>query len=341
MSLTEDIRKSGLTIYDQLLGRHEDLFFNSQDLQEVLSLALDGLSLNGLALRTRSKVVKEHICDALGYPRPKSFQKTQPRFPGQNFDTYIQKSRNLQIWNEEISPGRRYVIIQVDDSDTVRAVRVVSGDSLAKLDTTRTLTQKYQARLIIDSRRFELITKSDTSNLSPLVQEGYSPALGDCPASQPRFKEIMPISQLYDSLQSLIGVSFVDAGRDQERNRGANLHRLISEKLGYSNYKDNGQFPDIRHQLLEIKLQTSPTIDLGLVCPGSNEPLDIKSIESCTIRHSDIRFAIFYGNTDGRQVSLTHFFLTTGERFFTRFPRFGGKVLNKKLQIPLPDDFFS
>ncbi len=69
MSLTEDIRKLGLTIYDQLLGRHEDLFFNSQDLQEVLSLALDGLSLNGLALRTRSKVVKEHICDALGYPR--------------------------------------------------------------------------------------------------------------------------------------------------------------------------------------------------------------------------------------------------------------------------------
>jgi hypothetical protein len=32
--------------------------------------------------------------------------------------------------------------------------------------------------------------------------------------------------------------------------------------------------------------------------------------------------------------------LTTGESFFTRFTQFQGKVLNKKLQIPLPRDFF-
>ena len=41
--------------------------------------------------------------------------------------------------------------------------------------------------------------------------------------------------------------------------------------LGYSRYEDKGQFPDIRHQLLEVKLQTSPTIDLGLVLPSSTE----------------------------------------------------------------------
>ena len=91
MTIVSQIRKSGLSIYDQLLGDHESLFIASHELEEVLALSLIGLSLSGLPLRTRSKVVKEHICDALGYPRPKAFQKTQPRFPGQNFDTYIQK----------------------------------------------------------------------------------------------------------------------------------------------------------------------------------------------------------------------------------------------------------
>jgi hypothetical protein len=32
--------------------------------------------------------------------------------------------------------------------------------------------------------------------------------------------------------------------------------------------------------------------------------------------------------------------LTTGESFFNFFPRFEGKVLNKKIQLHLPCDFF-
>ena len=58
------------------------------------------------------------------------------------------------------------------------------------------------------------------------------------------------------------------------------------------------------------------------------------------VRHCDVRYAIFYASTDGETVRLTHFFLSTGEDFFDRFRRFEGKVLNKKLQIPLPSDFF-
>ena len=341
LTTVDQIRGSGLSIYDQLLGKHNSLFLASNELESVLSSSLSGLSLNGLPLRTRSKVVKEHICDALGYPRPKSFRKTQPRFPGQNFDTYIQKSRNLQIWNEEISPSRRYVIIQLDDCDQISAVRVISGDSLAKLDTTGTLTQKYQARVIIDDRKTELVSRNDTDNLSTLVGDDCALGESSCPSRDPSFQEIIPILQLYEKLKALVGISFSDAGRDQERNRGGELHRLICKTLGYSAYKDNGQFPDIRHQLLEVKLQTSPTIDLGLVCPDSDEPLDLKPIKGCTIRHCDVRYAVFYGSTDGNQVILTHFFISTGERFFSRFPRFGGKVLNKKLQIPLPNNFFS
>jgi hypothetical protein len=58
------------------------------------------------------------------------------------------------------------------------------------------------------------------------------------------------------------------------------------------------------------------------------------------IRHCDVRYAVFYGTADGKNVKITHLFLTTGEAFFSRFPQFGGKVLNKKLQIRLPSNFF-
>lgn len=133
---------------------------------------------------------------------------------------------------------------------------------------------------------------------------------------------------------------FKDGGYDQERNRGAGLHRLVCEALGYAGYQDDGQFPDVQHQLLEVKLQTSPTIDLGLVRPNSTEPLDVPQIQGQQIRHCDVRYAVFYAQTDGSQVTLTHLILTTGEAFFTRFPQFQGKVLNRKLQIPLPANFF-
>jgi hypothetical protein len=88
-------------------------------------------------------------------------------------------------------------------------------------------------------------------------------------------------------------------------------------------------------------LQTSPTVDLGLICPDSKELLNVPIINGTHIRHCDVRYALFYAETDGKQVKLTHFFLSTGKSFFTRFPKFQGKVLNKKLQIPLPSNFFS
>ena len=115
---------------------------------------------------------------------------------------------------------------------------------------------------------------------------------------------------------------------------------MVCKLLGYPNYADDGQFPDVRHQLLEVKLQTSPTIDLGLVEPVSTESLDLNDLPEGTVRHCDVRYAIFGASSANGQVTLTSLLLTTGADFFKRFPRFEGKVLNKKIQIPLPRGFF-
>lgn len=336
-----NISNSGLSIYDPIEIGDPNLWIPTPELEKLLNDGLRGKSLDGLPLRTRSKVVKQTVCQVLGYPVPKSFKKTRPRFQGQLFDTYIQKSDNLQIWNEEISLTRRYAIIDVSVDDVIRKVKVVTGDVLASLDTTGTLTQKYQARLIAGETATELVVPSDCDHLMSVLKErGHLTRFKNSPTDQPTTETLLPISQIFERLQTLVARRFTDAGHDQERNRGAQLHRLVCEKLGYESYQDDGRFPDIRNQLLEVKLQTSPTIDLGLVRPDSQEPLDVPRIQGMQARHCDVRYAIFRADTDGTEVTLTHFYLTTGEAFFSRFPQFQGKVINKKLQIPLPGDFF-
>lgn len=331
------IRESGLSIFD-LLPKDSPLYVPTKELEKLLDDGLHGFNTAGMPLRTRSKVVKSEVCKVLGYPVPKSFRKCKPhaRFPGQNFDTYVQASDNLQIWNEELKPRRRYVLIAVDEKGLVNRVRVVTGAMLAKLDTTGTLTQKYQARFIPGTQTAELVSSTDSEHLKPLLGTFSNRE----PTDDPELGAVLPIRSLFERLTLLVGSSFTNAGHDQERNRGAELHRQVCKALGFASYADDGQFPDVRNQLLEVKLQTSPTIDLGLVEPSSTEPLDLNDLPEGTVRHCDVRYAIFGASTKDNQVVINSLVLTTGEAFFSRFPRFEGKVLNKKIQIPLPRGFF-
>src|SRR3990172_960440 len=125
------IRAWGGDIYETIVTGHPDLWIPTPYLEELLNEGLRGMNLTGFPLRTRSKIVKSAVCEALGYPVPKTFKKTHPRFLGQQFDTYTQKSTNLQIWNEELSPTRRYAIIRLSNDDIVLKVKVVNGQTLA------------------------------------------------------------------------------------------------------------------------------------------------------------------------------------------------------------------
>ncbi len=269
-----------------------------------------------------------------------SFKKSKPRFPGQDFDTYIQKSNNLQIWNEEIIPTRRYVIIRLDDASKIVGIRVVTGEVLAKLDTTGMLTKKYQAKSRTRVTQSVLVSQSDAYSVYDAIaalpnrkltltqRSGHSRAVD--------FSAFLPIEALYKKLLKLVGKRLSDPGFDQERNRGAALHRAVCATLGMAEYADTGSFPDVLEQLVEVKLQTAATIDLGLVSPDDAAPLEFFP----RMRHCDVRYAVFYGALAGSEVRLVHLVIARGADFFSFFQRFEGKVVNAKLQIPLPRDFF-
>lgn len=342
MNYKENIKKSRLSIYDKIDLNNEELYIENITLERLLCNELINFSLNGLPLRTRSKVVKEKVCEALGYPIPKSFKKVQPRFPGQNFDIYIQKSLNVQIWNETIDLSRRYVFIKVNENDIITSIKVINGNELSKYDTTGTLTTKYQATMkSFNSNR--LFSEKDTDNLKRIINEKVSELPETYtvkPNSMPSTENLLPISEIYNRLLPLVGkkINYLDA--IQERNRGAELHKLICQRLGYQSYQDDGTYPDILNQLLEIKLQTSPTIDLGLHSPIDKQK--IITINNQDIYSNDIRYAIFEGIViDTKEILLKNLYVVSGEDFIDFFPLFQGKKQNAKLQLLLPSNFFN
>jgi len=337
---------SGMDIYAPIDIDDPIHYIPTPILEELLNRGLVGLDLTGAASRTRSKMVKEAACKALGYPVPKSFNKCQPRFTGQDFDTSNQQKLNMQIWNEPIVPTRRYALVRIGADNIVRTVKVVLGEILIPFDRSGKLTTKYQAQVLPGPEKLNLLAQRDTDALMPYLASTSMRSVNDSnpfvsPIDQPKRLSLFSIEEIFHRLAPLVGRSFQDAGRTQDRNRGADLHRMVCQALGYENYQDNGQFPDVLNQLLEVKLQTSPTIDLGLVLPNSLGAVrGVHRLGSIQPRHCDTRYAIFCATVAEGQVTLTHLYLTSGEKFFDHFRQFQGKVQNAKIQLPLPRALF-
>ena len=340
LNRAESIRRHGFDIYESVEATEPALLFPDRELEAYLDHVLVGQILAG-PIRTRSKLAKQLVAEALGYERPSSFMRTTPRFPGQDLDVHVQQDDNLQIWNQEVSPERRYVLIRPDANDIVRRVRVVRGQQVAEWDRTGTLTSKYQAKRIPGRSGSLLVNESDTDLFLDVLQPAGL-AAGDLQDSlssdTPIPGLVMPISQLFDKLIHLVGIEIGVTGPGQDRVRGELLQALVSDFLGIGEYANFGQWPDIVNQALEVKLQTSPTIDLGLVLPSDTAPARALGPK---MRHCDARYLVVYGHlmpTGG--VKLTDVVMATGEDFFSEFVQFGGMVKNQKRQIRLPVDLF-
>lgn len=335
--IREAIGELGFDIYEPL-AEHPDIVYTSTELEAILRYELVGKVFDA-PIRTRAKLAKQAVAAALGYPVPTSLKKTKPRFPGQDLDIYVQQSNNLQVWNDEVNPTRRYAVLCLDASSRVMAVRVVEGAELATFDRTGTLTSKYQAKRRGDGVGNKLVSRDDTipfiAELAPVDDLSEEILRAMAPDDMPRRGHVLSVSALHDRLLRLTGCELPDS--PSERQRGEQLHRLVCQVLGLGSYADTGRFPDIVCQALEVKLQVAPTIDLGLISPDSEEPAVTLSPR---LRHCDTRYLVAYATRDDSTLRILHIVTTTGSDFFEEFQRFGGLVQNRKLQLRLPSDFF-
>jgi len=105
------------------------------------------------------------------------------------------------------------------------------------------------------------------------------------------------LEELATLLNPLMGI---DAPRDEGnrilevRPKGHWFEFEVVKSLGYHYPPGAGLFPDLRHQLLEVKHHTgkSVTIDFGHHHPGSEEVLEARWNEKARIRVCDIRYLI-------------------------------------------------
>ena len=333
-----NIKKSGLTIFDDIKKADPLLYIPTEHLKEMLTKHLIGLSIQGLANRTKSKFVKGKICEALGYPVPSSFKRVRPRFWGQNFDVYVQQRQNIQIWNEPVDYNRRYVFLKVDSNFKISAIKVLSGSEFASFLKTKTLTCKYQATMKEYKESF--CSEEDTLTVSKWVGCTELDLQDFDPRNRPEKKELLSVKDVFYRLLPMVGKAIPYCGVVRERNRGMLLQEYVCQNLGYlrSFSTDDGQFPDLKHQMLEIKLQTSPTIDLGMHSP--DDAKTIFEINGTSFSCKDVRYVLFDGDVCGNNVVLKKLYVVTGADFTKFFKLFNGKRVNKKIQIPIPSGFF-
>lgn len=339
----DNIKKSKLTIYDKINVNDPNLWIPTQVLEKTLNDKLVGVKLtdsNGkkLANRTRSKKLKELVSKCMGYEIPKSFKKVQPRFTGQNLDIYGQESNNLQIWNEDIDPNRRYALIKIENARII-GIKIFTGIQLSALDTTGKLTQKFQARINCNNSASNVLSE-DTKKIKALSNNKYIKPIGS-PISDPDTNTLMSINCIFDKVKTIIGNKI--PSNLNTRKQGEYIHKLVLKSLGYSCFADNGQFPDITNQLLEIKAQTSSTIDLGLFMPNDSSVIpDINPILGYSPTISDTRYLIVCIKSQNNIPIVNNIYLVTGECFFgNTIKPMQGKKINKKIQIPLPKNFLS
>jgi hypothetical protein len=121
---------------------------------------------------------------------------------------------------------------------------------------TGTLTQKYQARLVPGKEPAELISSEDTELIQKCLGGRVPNSFEILPTGNPEANSLIPITELFKKMSPLVGRLIVDPGIDQERNRGGELHREICLALGYKKTADDGQFPDVRHQLPSTRIIT-------------------------------------------------------------------------------------
>ena len=304
--------------------------------------------------------------------RTKQARQHKPKFIHQLLDIFVQSNRNLQVWNyvpyaDTAIPGEwndanefhyrfqdcRYLLVFHNAEGIILKIELVSGKKLAEWDTTGTQTIKWQANVRRDFRnkisakiiasldepiqskftktcpqpvqsKFKYISQEDQNPQSPLVKE------------QPNLTYLFTHSELEQALGSLIGKKFNDLTTKQEREIGQILEKEIIKNLGYQHYQqtDTGDYPDLLHQLAEVKFQFKGTIDLGKHLPNNQSSIKA-DWNNWNITSREVRYVVVLIEQDEQNNFVVDSIVITSGADFTRYFTLC-EGTNEKVQLQIP-----
>ncbi len=247
--------------------------------------------------------------------------KGVPKITREFIDTYIVTSGttyNLQVWNR--IPASKTLLIKLEGGNNLKCNDVrfvfVRIDIMKKIIASIIiLTPEYiesnfgkfgkptiKHQLLISSKvrkeiyesEDKILFYSDTKKLSYLLTHDFEPPKENM-VNEPKAQKIFSLQLIKERVAKvLIGEKL---GSGATKNRGQALERKVLDLFGYPNDGKEqlyGAFPDIRSQLLEVKVQDSPTVDLGKFSPEFEEMI----VEDLNITTYDIRYLIALTNPD-------------------------------------------
>lgn len=317
---------------------------DGSSLRKLISRALDGSSLPTAADNSNYTIIP-----------PK--KKGVPKILLEYVDTYIATSGdnyNLQVWNrnpasksvqivykngdELYSDEVRFILVKVDPvAHLIKAIAVTTPDYIVKrFGKFGKPTVKSQL-IISDIKRNEVLNEKDSilfydddvtvgknSNLTNLATLDMH--------DEPTSDSLLPLSTIKDKVKSIIGKTIP---ADSTRNRGQHLERMVAAELGYANPNSGilaGGYPDIRNQALEVKVQDSPTIDLGKYTPEF-----IENVPQCAnFNTGNIRYLIAL--TDPTSSLIKALVLCPGNKLGIHFTHVANQ--SYKCQRSIPMSFF-
>ena len=319
----------------------------------------DGSNIRKLIASTLEKYELPEMANEGKYEILPPKKKGIPKITREFIDTYIVtsgKSYNLQVWNRipasktlliKLQENNnlkcndvRFVFVRIDvEKNNIASVIILTPDYIvSKFGKFGKPTIKHQ--LLISSKIRKEICESkenilfyqDTNKLTYLLKHNFEPPKENM-AGEPSAQELFSIKLIKEIVaEKLIGEKLEAAAT---KNRGQALERKVLDLLGYTNNKNEqlyGAFPDIRNQLLEVKIQDSPTVDLGKFSPEYEEIV----IEHLNITTYDIRYLIALTNPETKIIE--GIILAPGTKLGEIFSYVSDK--SYKCQRTIPISFF-
>jgi hypothetical protein len=285
--------------------------------------------------------------------------KGVPKIAREFIDTYIVTSGtsyNLQVWNRipatetllvKYESGEslkctdvRFVFVRIDtENNKIASVIILTPEYIEqKFGKFGKPTIKHQllisgkVRNEIYERKDKILSYPDSKKLSYQIRHDYeAPKSGM--VEEPSVQHLFSIGLLKRMVaEKLIGFK-LDAAAT--KNRGQALEKKVLELLGYEVNENDllyGAFPDIRNQLLEVKVQDSPTVDLGKFSPEKEEIV----IESSDLTTFDVRYLIAL--TNPKTEIIEGIILSPGEKLGELFSYVSAE--SYKCQRAIPMSFF-
>ncbi len=257
----------------------------------------DGSNLRKIVASTMERT-------GLPIPSPHAdFEVMPPRGKGvpkillEYVDTYIVTSGdqyNLQVWNR--NPAAESVQIQYTNGETltsseVRFVLVRIDTNNFKISSIAVVSPKYivtnfgsfgkptiKQQLIISSTARQSVLNQEQKilfydDIFPITDHNIDNDLTKTSIhAPPTAQGLLPLNIIRDRLkENIIGK---EIKQSPTKNRGQFLEELTARALGYIHNDSEllaGSYPDIRNQMLEVKIQDAATVDLGMYSPEFDE----------------------------------------------------------------------